>query len=61
VEVWRAKDVLAVAKELTVLADKNELQGHGLIWKDQTAHEEGIKVCILLALLLFVWLPLSEM
>jgi hypothetical protein len=54
VEVWRAKDVSAVAKELTMLADKNELQGHNLIWKDQTAHEEGIKVCISLALLLFV-------
>jgi hypothetical protein len=46
VEVWRGKDVAAVAKELTVLAENNDLRGHGLVWKDQTSHEDGIKVSI---------------
>ena len=45
-EVWRGKDIGAVAKELTVLAEENEMQSEGFTWKDQTSHEEGIKVSI---------------
>lgn len=48
VEVWRGKDVAAVAKELTVLAENNDLHGYGLIWIDRTPHEDGIKVSIFL-------------
>jgi hypothetical protein len=48
VEVWRGKDIGAVAKELAVLAEENEMRSEGLIWKDRTPHEEGIKVIIYL-------------
>lgn len=47
-EVWRGKDIGIVAKELTALAEENEMRSEGLIWKDWTSHEEGIKVSIYL-------------
>ncbi|XP_073396343.1 DNA polymerase delta catalytic subunit isoform X5 [Physcomitrium patens] len=44
VQVWRDKEIGLVAKELTALAEGNEMRGEGLVWKDHTSHEEKIKL-----------------